>query len=85
MSCLHLFLLDLKLDLLCLDYESVPLRSQGNQVLNVTWGRGAASMIFCPQNGFSTGTDSVKGIRIQTRLLRQVQALILNSDLRQVI
>lgn len=47
--------------------------------LNVTWGEGAASMIFCPQNCFSTGTDSMEGIRIQARLLRQVQALILNS------
>lgn len=85
MSCLHLFLLDLKLDLLCLEYESVPLRGQGNQMLERDLGEGAASMIFCPQNGFSTGTDSMEGIRIQARLLRQVQALILNSDLRQVI
>lgn len=46
MSCLHLFLLDLKLDLLCLDYESVPLRSQGNQMLERDLGEGAASMIF---------------------------------------
>lgn len=85
MSCLHLFLLDLKLDLLCLEYESVPLRGQGNQMLERDLGEGAASMIFCPQYGFSTGTDSMEGIRIQARLLRQVQALILNSYLRQVI
>lgn len=52
MSCLYLFLLDLKLDLLCLDYESVPLRSQGNQMLERDLGEGGCVHDFLSSERF---------------------------------